>query len=360
MLTNHLKILLNKQNRVIVPELGAFLLKGEDRQTIYFNEFLRFNDGLLLDYVAEQEHIEIMDAAHMIKNFADEINRKLQADRSVEIDGIGKLYLDSNDKIQINNLHSIDQKIDQHSEEKQINNKNIVLSHSILSDSQNNNKLSNENGEDKQKILYFKEIKKTSKNKKSDNTSQFTSVLLTRNVISIASVVVIVLVLAYLLIAHQIRPKYIVSNESIGKDTIFEKLLISKNKNSSSKQTAKGKQDSVNQSDSEISSLKSKPPVESGLSKSVLSKPEPVNQSPRNSTVIKSKKYFIVAGCFSDELNANHLIEKLKAQGYFSEKFATINNLYYVSYASYDTKDSASKVVRDLSIKGQSAWIMFH
>jgi len=52
-------------------------------------------------------------------------------------------------------------------------------------------------------------------------------------------------------------------------------------------------------------------------------------------------RYYIVAGCFRDENNADELVKFLKNQGYQAEKFGKIGNLFAVSFASYISKDEA-------------------
>jgi hypothetical protein len=52
-------------------------------------------------------------------------------------------------------------------------------------------------------------------------------------------------------------------------------------------------------------------------------------------------RYYIVAGCFRDEVNADELVTSLKKSGYNAEKFGKIGELYAVSYASFDEKELA-------------------
>jgi hypothetical protein len=54
-------------------------------------------------------------------------------------------------------------------------------------------------------------------------------------------------------------------------------------------------------------------------------------------------RYYIVAGCFRDEINADELVESLQNVGYKAEKFGKIGDLYAVSFASFDDKDLAVK-----------------
>jgi len=378
MLSNHISKLLNTNNRVIVPDLGAFIIKGEEKKSIYFNEFLRFNDGLLLGYVTDQDHIDIIEAAKLIKIFAEDTNNKLNAERSVEIEGIGTLYLDGNDKIQIKNTNfTYQDKLHSGNDAVTKNAKNVKNTRDIKN-SKNQSSINETNSQpDKHHNIGYKEeiIESpgdtesiiSSVNSNDEKPSRLISIITSKNVIVIAGFLVIFLVLAYILFAHQEYKTRKISIDNFGRDTLINKLpLINKN-SSLIKTTAKSKPDTLTHSDSEISALTSKPPAEhnnsSGfLSKHELSGSEPIKHNSENKLkgeIKNTKKYYIVAGCFSEEVNANRLVEKLKTDGYLSEKFATIRNMYYVSYSSYFERDSASAELTKIRQKGISeAWII--
>jgi hypothetical protein len=53
-------------------------------------------------------------------------------------------------------------------------------------------------------------------------------------------------------------------------------------------------------------------------------------------------RYYIVAGCFRDEMNADDLVQSLQKSGFKAEKFGKIGDLYAVSFSSYDDKEAAA------------------
>jgi hypothetical protein len=57
-------------------------------------------------------------------------------------------------------------------------------------------------------------------------------------------------------------------------------------------------------------------------------------------------RYYIVAGCFRDEVNADDLVKSLKDSGFNAEKFGTIGNLYAVSFVSFEDKELAVKELK--------------
>ncbi len=62
-------------------------------------------------------------------------------------------------------------------------------------------------------------------------------------------------------------------------------------------------------------------------------------------------RYYIVAGCFRDEVNADSLVASLKLLGYKAEKFGKIGNLYAVCFASFDDKEKAVPELKKITGK---------
>ena len=71
----------------------------------------------------------------------------------------------------------------------------------------------------------------------------------------------------------------------------------------------------------------------------------------------ENEKYYIVAGCFRDEANANVLVESLKDLGYDAEKFGIIGNLHAVSYASFIDKEMAVRELQHIRETVPDAWM---
>ena len=70
-----------------------------------------------------------------------------------------------------------------------------------------------------------------------------------------------------------------------------------------------------------------------------------------------SSRYYIVAGCFRDEVNADALVTDLKGLGYKAEKFGRIGNLYAVCYASFDDKEKAVQELKRIREKIPDTWM---
>ena len=74
---------------------------------------------------------------------------------------------------------------------------------------------------------------------------------------------------------------------------------------------------------------------------------------------IIEKKFFIVAGAFNNERNANNLMNKLQSESYNSEIIGTNKNgLIRVSYDCFATKEEALIELEKLKSKNKSSWIL--
>ncbi len=94
--------LLREHSRVIIPNFGAFMLKEKYKATedgralmqISFNDFLKFNDGLLIDHVAIRDGIDKSAAESRIKEFISKVQYQLINQGSYKLESIGELYKD--------------------------------------------------------------------------------------------------------------------------------------------------------------------------------------------------------------------------------------------------------------------------
>jgi nucleoid DNA-binding protein len=91
--------LLENNNRVIIPDFGAFIVKQGEKKSITFNEFLKFNDGLLVNYVADKENIDKNEATAKVKTYAEELRANLKKGDKIKITDLGILHLDDKGRI---------------------------------------------------------------------------------------------------------------------------------------------------------------------------------------------------------------------------------------------------------------------
>ena len=91
--------LLNNNLRVIIPDFGAFIIRQKQPRIIVFNEFLRYNDGILIEFIVKTEGIDYDIAEQRVMDFAEDGSKLLASGRELKIEGLGSLRKDSSGKI---------------------------------------------------------------------------------------------------------------------------------------------------------------------------------------------------------------------------------------------------------------------
>jgi nucleoid DNA-binding protein len=122
-ITPIVKKLLLKYDFVVLPGLGAFTNKYNHaevdnekniflppQQHINFNDKIKHDDeALLADAVSEEKKVSKQDAEEIVKDYVNDLNKKLQKGVEIEFSGIGKLFVDKEKGIQFNDTR--DEKI---------------------------------------------------------------------------------------------------------------------------------------------------------------------------------------------------------------------------------------------------------
>ncbi|WP_010662078.1 SPOR domain-containing protein [Marinilabilia salmonicolor] len=88
--------LIKSNNRVIVPNFGAFIVSRDSGTTVLFNNFLSFNDGLLINHVSTQKGIQTTEATDMVSEFVDKIKKELDEQGEYTIEKLGTFTKDQN------------------------------------------------------------------------------------------------------------------------------------------------------------------------------------------------------------------------------------------------------------------------
>ncbi|GAO28383.1 hypothetical protein [Geofilum rubicundum] len=91
---NYLLELIRENNRIIIPNFGAFIVSREKGQNILFNNFLSFNDGLLISHICAVEGVDSATAAQKVEDYVARINHTLDEKGLFEIEGIGRFTKD--------------------------------------------------------------------------------------------------------------------------------------------------------------------------------------------------------------------------------------------------------------------------
>lgn len=105
--------LLYDHDCVIIPGFGGFVSSYEHAslnreknlfhppyKKILFNSRLKNNDGIVANHIARKENITYEAAMKIIRRFAENCNKEMDAEKKVRFGGIGLLYKDENGNIQ--------------------------------------------------------------------------------------------------------------------------------------------------------------------------------------------------------------------------------------------------------------------
>lgn len=95
-MNNLISQLIKSEARVIIPGFGAFIINREDGNVdISFNQYLNFDDSLLVNAVAQKYGVDAQQAKTDVQAYAKQLNDKLDQGETVVITGVG--YLVKND-----------------------------------------------------------------------------------------------------------------------------------------------------------------------------------------------------------------------------------------------------------------------
>ena len=111
MLDEYIKELIATNNRVIIPNFGAFLLRATSKNKnkknlsdkiddIYFSPFLKFNDELLVNHIIKQEGGDTQGAMNKINEYIRNIEEKVEKDGVYTIEELGEFHMDDQGKVQ--------------------------------------------------------------------------------------------------------------------------------------------------------------------------------------------------------------------------------------------------------------------
>jgi cell division septation protein DedD len=86
--------LLKENNRVIIPEFGAFIIRQQNPPEIAFNGLLTFNDGILTEYVSHHAGISFLEASTQVSDYAEKLKTDLKLHNRLTFNEIGWVWID--------------------------------------------------------------------------------------------------------------------------------------------------------------------------------------------------------------------------------------------------------------------------
>lgn len=405
--------LLKNNTKVIIPDFGAFIVKQRNPFQVVFNEFLRFNDGMLIDSISKKENISKEEAKEKINKWIELVKSSIEKNNSYEIKSLGKLIKTETGKIHLE-LFSIskeDKDIDENKDiELTFSKDNLTTEKHLPSFNTTNDKTSISKDEElkvaseksikteipleknkekiKEKGQVLPPIEKTIKYREPILDTKRSTSIVTEDSSKIsetklnnmrsqknksktgklikwfAFIIVFSLILSIAFIYSENLVNYYNKYFPIIKNKISSLFKYEKTKQITD--NYKTESDVIKTQDSNFfggeDNIKT---VEENIAtkneENIVKETTKINNlTQKQEQKILKNKYYIVAGCFRDESNADACVIMLRNKGYPAEKFGKIGDLTAVSYASFDNKEEAIEMLRTIRNKeSKDAWL-FH
>jgi nucleoid DNA-binding protein len=386
MISTYIQELLATNNRVIVPNYGAFLVratsKSKDATTleeklkdIYFSPFLKFNDELLEKYIIKKEGITKEEAAQKINEFIDEVKKELEQEKPFEIKGFGNFTSDKQGKVQFITVASTEPVTkEKATKAKAPEKKAPAAKKTKAAEPKKEEKVvaKTEKVEEKPKAAEVKparpaggkEVVETKKDTKLKEFKPEKEVAPTKAVETKAAptqaksiysnkkekkpvnkglvwAIAIGLPLAAIFIWAVLNFNTVKKVFDKGKAKT-EKVALKKKPVTTKKQATKTKTEEAKQKTE---------------TKTATTAKKPIAKKP----AVPQKKYYIIAGSFKNEKYAISYMNKLKAEGYNAERLSERNGMYAVSFNSFADKRKAIAEYKFIAQeKGLQAWILYY
>ncbi len=429
--------LLNNNERVIIPDFGAFM-KKKDTDVIYFNEYLKFNDGLLLDFLTEKENIEKPVAEQKIKDFVELINKQIETEKKFIFEGIGYIVKDEKGKLNFTQDTKATEKTTKKKAEKQKETKNRKKSEEPAKESKKEKTEKTEKKKDPKPVdnKKEKEVEKQTDKKKQDIVSTSKEKKENKKEVKEKTqkdekkepkpekeepkqkqekksedkqkktkkpvkdkkqkkskwwlwlIIIIVLIIGggygFAFLKPDIACKFVklplIKCENKKKDNTTK----TKNRNKPGHKTIQETTDTATTPEPDTltnygtdtttienidslstTEIENTPQTEEIKEEDIIEEEttkqeeNPVVEEPVVETFNASgKKYYVIAGCFENENNADKMVNKLRNEGYANaQKFGKIGRLHAVCYSYFDNKKDALNEIAKIGT--EQAWLKY-
>lgn len=385
MIATYIQELLATNNRVIVPNFGAFLVratsKSKDANTleeklkdIYFSPFLKFNDELLEKYIIKKENTTKEQAAEKIKQFIESIKNELDDEKPFEIKDFGKFIVDKQGKVQFITVAKEKEEETPKEEKKPTDStvkeepkttkkppvaqktaatKAAQEKEEIKKEPEKKEEVKKEEPKKESKLEEFKPEKEepakpvTPKTEPKVASYKKKKEPLNKSLVWTVAIGVPIAVLFVFALINIDKIGAIFS-----KDTKKEKTEITQKKKADTKKETSAK--------AEANKIKAEQKT-TGEDKTQAGKKVAAAKQETKPAAPAQKKYYIIAGSFKNEKYALSFLEDLKKQGYNAEKLAERNGMHAVSYNSFTDKRKALAEYRYLTQEKElQAWILYY
>ncbi|OFX82806.1 MAG: hypothetical protein A2W99_14170 [Bacteroidetes bacterium GWF2_33_16] len=377
MITSYIQELLATNNRVIIPNYGAFLVratsKGKDSNNleeklsdVYFSPFLKFNDELLERFITKKESISKEQAAEKIKNFIEEIKEKLSAESPYNIKDFGQFTMDKQGKVQ---FLPIVKEVSEIQKEEVTETKKQTAKTAKEPAKKSTAKTKTTKEPEKELVLEVKSKVEPAKDEIKKEIKVETKP-------EIKPEEKIPVIPAKTEIKQTIKKKESSVNKGLvwsiaiglplaaifiwallNFDTINK--VLKKNTNQAQKIEKKAT----------IKPVEKESEIEQTTTLSEEIKPDQVEQlkevqqpiAEQAQVPLDGKKYYLIAGSFKNEAYAETYLKSLREKGFPAEKLAERNGMYAVSFNSFSDKSQALAEYKVITQeKGLTVWILYY
>ena len=383
MIANYIQELLATNNRVIVPNYGAFLVratsKSKDANTleeklldIYFSPFLKFNDELLEKYIIKKESVTKEQAAEKIQQFIDDIKKELDQEKPYVIEGFGQFSADKQGKVQFTTFAK--EKVSDSDEKEKpakpaakktpATKKTTETKKEAVIPEKKEKPPARPAGE-KAEEKPVKEVKTapvTTKEEPTKETKQ-EELKTEKKVETKATQIGEKPIYSY---KKQKKPinKGLVWSIAIGLPVaaVFIWALLNFNTVKKVFKKDKAKTEQVTKKKKAPTKKTTAPKADQAKTEKKTTATKPAEKKvAEQKPAPPIKKYYIIAGSFKNERYAVLYLNKLKTEGYNAEKLAERNGMHAVSFNSFTDKRKAIAEYKFLTKeKGVQAWILYY
>ena len=343
MLDKHIVSLLNKNKRVIIPQVGAFILKKQgDIDVVSFNSILKFDDKKLEKEIIEAEGLDEKNAQNKLKSFIVSIQNALKKGDRYNIKEIGSIYQDANGRIQFlagneKPKTATKQKapsppapekkeVQKQDQQEQTQGKEQPVEEKTIEEKKETQKEVEEKPPAKTLHEKMQERNKTTTKTKATYTPPPPTKVSTKVGAKKNNRTFLWVSLGVLVIAVGITI-YLLMMDTPQKDN---DLLLGMEEET--EMTIPAVTDTIYDEEDLPENR------ETAIDEELSEKTTDVKAS-----VPGQKHFYVVAGCFQQEQNADNYLEKLQNEGYEAEKFGMIRDMHAISYSKHETREEALK-----------------
>ena len=313
---NYIKELLFQHDCVIIPDFGGFVANIQSAKInktqnsfsppykeISFNRDLKHNDGLLIGYVSRAKNIGFVDAKRLVDSFVKNLSLKLNKGKKVIIENVGVLQMDKEKNIQFEPSNTINFLLDSYG-------------------------LDNFNFDPLEEYDVTKRIQK--KFEERSPASLLRRRTMRRIAIAIPVIVALVLI--------PLKTNMLDFNVDISSLNPFSKTEQVQPKTESAV------------SEKPIVEKTAEAPAKAITHQSPVSQPE---------KPVSGLHYYIIAGSFLSENNAQSLKDQFTGQGFDPIVFKASNDFYRVGIKGYSAFDLAIEEMREMRKKQgfEQVWV---